>query len=173
MPGGAWVGMQAQTAHFAWAQTVVASGLNYPTGVAVDGSGNIYIADTSNRQVLKETLSAGSYNQSVVNSCGAVVLCRHPSRLVSDGAGRSRLDRGRGGNIPAHRIVDPGQRDRNCSGRRLDRLRAHRRRSGPHSAGDAGGNPGNHWTWCLVNRCPAFRQKALHHPRPLATPMPP
>ena len=35
------------------------SSLNYPTGVAVDGSGNVYIADTNNSRVLKETLSAG------------------------------------------------------------------------------------------------------------------
>jgi len=38
----------------------------HPEGVAVDGNGNIYIADPENSQVLKETLSAGSYTQSVV-----------------------------------------------------------------------------------------------------------
>jgi len=34
----------------------------------VDGSGNVYIADTANNRVLKETLSAGSYTQSTVVS---------------------------------------------------------------------------------------------------------
>jgi len=52
-------------------QTVVASApangtLFGPEGVAVDGSGNVYIADTSSGRVLKETLSAGSYTQSVI-----------------------------------------------------------------------------------------------------------
>ena len=44
------------------------SGLNVPEGVAVDGSGNVYIADTGNNRVLKETLSGGSYTQSTVGS---------------------------------------------------------------------------------------------------------
>jgi hypothetical protein len=51
-------------------QSVVANaatnGLNHPFGVAVDGSGNIYIGDDWNNRVLKETLSADSYIQSVV-----------------------------------------------------------------------------------------------------------
>ena len=51
-------------------QSIVAnaatSGLYEPFGVAVDGSGNVYIADTSKNQVLKETLSAGVYTTSVV-----------------------------------------------------------------------------------------------------------
>jgi hypothetical protein len=50
----------------------VASGLNVTNdgsgngGVAVDAAGNVYIADTGNKRVLKETLSNGSYAQSVV-----------------------------------------------------------------------------------------------------------
>ena len=42
------------------------NGLYNPAGVAVDSSGNVYIADTLNSQVLKETLSGGTYTQSVV-----------------------------------------------------------------------------------------------------------
>jgi hypothetical protein len=37
-------------------------------GVAVDGCGNIYIADYENRRVVKETLSGGSYTQSIVSA---------------------------------------------------------------------------------------------------------
>jgi sugar lactone lactonase YvrE len=63
-----------------YAESVVANsatnGLGQPWAVAVDGSGNVYIADvhfdssTSNysSRVLKETLSAGGYTQSVVAS---------------------------------------------------------------------------------------------------------
>ena len=45
---------------------IVDSGLNWPWGEAVDGIGNVYIADTKNNRVLKETLSGGSYTQSVI-----------------------------------------------------------------------------------------------------------
>ncbi|WP_263366246.1 choice-of-anchor D domain-containing protein, partial [Edaphobacter bradus] len=59
----------AQTANFTYTQsTVSTSGLNSPGDVAVDGSGNIYIADTYNHRVLKETLSGGSYTQSTIGS---------------------------------------------------------------------------------------------------------
>jgi sugar lactone lactonase YvrE len=51
-------------------QSVVANaarnGLHYPGLAAVDGSGNIYIAEWGNNRVLKETLSAGGYIQSIV-----------------------------------------------------------------------------------------------------------
>ncbi len=60
--------VQAQTAHFSWAQTTVGSGSIAPFGVAVDGSGNVYIADSGNNRVLVETLSNGSYTQTTVGS---------------------------------------------------------------------------------------------------------
>jgi sugar lactone lactonase YvrE len=52
-------------------QTVVASApsngsLFDPEGVAVDGQGDLYIADTGSGRVLKESLSGGSYTQSVI-----------------------------------------------------------------------------------------------------------
>jgi len=63
-------GVGPQVTFLPGTQSVVANaatnGLDTPQGIAVDGGGNIYIADSSNNQVLKETLSAGSYNQSVV-----------------------------------------------------------------------------------------------------------
>lgn len=55
--------VEAQTAHFSGAQTALGSGLSSPFGVAVDGVGNVYVADTSNNRVLKETLSGASYVQ--------------------------------------------------------------------------------------------------------------
>lgn len=39
---------------------------SHPGGVAVDGSGNVYIADAANSRVLKETLSGGAYTESTV-----------------------------------------------------------------------------------------------------------
>jgi sugar lactone lactonase YvrE len=56
----------AATAHFAYAQTAVFSSLYWPEGLAVDNSGNLYIADEVNQRVVKETWSAGAYTQSVV-----------------------------------------------------------------------------------------------------------
>jgi NHL repeat len=48
-----------------YTQSTVATGLAYPVGVAVDGAGNVYIADQDASEVLKETpLSGGGYTQS-------------------------------------------------------------------------------------------------------------
>jgi sugar lactone lactonase YvrE len=61
----------AQTAHFSGAQSIVAAtGLSNPQGIALDASGNVYIADPGNNRVLKETLSSGSYVESTVASSG-------------------------------------------------------------------------------------------------------
>jgi sugar lactone lactonase YvrE len=49
-------------------QTVVASGLSSPWQVAVDASGNVYIADSGNNRILKETPSSTGYTQSIVTS---------------------------------------------------------------------------------------------------------
>jgi hypothetical protein len=52
-------------------QSILLSGaapynLQGPEGIAVDGKGNLYIADTGGKQVLKETLSGGQYTQTVI-----------------------------------------------------------------------------------------------------------
>jgi sugar lactone lactonase YvrE len=62
-------------------QSTVASGLMNPDGVALDGSGNVYIADDNNNRVLKETLSAGTYTQSVL------VSVSNPAGIAVDGNG--------------------------------------------------------------------------------------
>jgi streptogramin lyase len=46
--------------------TVASSGLIDPYGVAVDGSGNVYIADSANNRILKESLSGGVYHESTI-----------------------------------------------------------------------------------------------------------
>ena len=80
LPSAVWA--QTPTAHFVGVVTVIASGGGYPQGVAVDASGNVYIADTSNNQVLKETFSAGSYTPSMVASGLA-----NPEGVAVDAAG--------------------------------------------------------------------------------------
>src|SRR6185437_14593173 len=60
---------RAQNINLVGVQVAIpASTLASPNGVAVDASGNVYIADTGYNRVLKETLSGGTYTQSVVDS---------------------------------------------------------------------------------------------------------
>lgn len=59
--------VHSQTAHFSGAQsTVPTSKLNNPDGVAVDSGGTVYIDDTHNSRILKETLSGGTYIESSI-----------------------------------------------------------------------------------------------------------
>jgi len=67
----------AQTAHYAGATTTLMSGFNAPFGVAVDASGNVFVADSTNSAV-KEVLAgtggaaAGTINaSSTVNTVGS------------------------------------------------------------------------------------------------------
>lgn len=75
----AWNVGEAQTAYFTGIQSVVASsGLTFPCGVAVDGNGNVYVADQGPDTVFKESLSGSTYTQSTVVSglnlkCGIAV----------------------------------------------------------------------------------------------------
>src|SRR5580658_10458837 len=56
---------------FVAAQSVVPSGdLSYPYRCAVDSSGNVYISNTQDNDILKETLTNGVYTESVVVSSG-------------------------------------------------------------------------------------------------------
>jgi sugar lactone lactonase YvrE len=66
-----------------YAQSVLLdSDLNAPRGVAIDGSGNIYIADTYNNRVVKETLSSGD---TIERSVGSGFLL--PEGVAVDGHG--------------------------------------------------------------------------------------
>ncbi len=59
----------AQTAHFSGAEVIVpTSSMNQPDGIAVDGSGNLYIVDSENGRVVKETLSGSVYTESTIAS---------------------------------------------------------------------------------------------------------
>ena len=61
-------GVQAQTAHFDFAQTTVVGSLSAASAVAVDSNGNVYVADSATGQVLKESFSGGVYTQTTVAS---------------------------------------------------------------------------------------------------------
>ena len=58
------------------------SDLKWPYGIAVDAGGSLYIADTANGRVLKETPSNGSYLESVIGSG-----LSQPTGIAVDGSG--------------------------------------------------------------------------------------
>ena len=60
-----------------------ATGLMYPQGITVDGNGNVYVADSNNARVVKETLSGGTYMQSVLPATGLSA----PKGVAVDGSG--------------------------------------------------------------------------------------
>ncbi len=75
-------GLQAQAVSFNNAQTTLLfTGLNYPTGVAVDGAGNVFIADTNNNRVVEVPANGGS--QTTVAATGLHI----PHGVMVDGAG--------------------------------------------------------------------------------------
>ncbi len=63
--------------------TIASTGLNHPTGVAVDANGIVYVTDTLNNRVLKETPSGANYTESVLLSIGL----NSPFGIAVDGAG--------------------------------------------------------------------------------------
>src|SRR5207302_859665 len=60
-----------------------ANGLAYPDGLAVDGAGNVYIANTYYSQVLKWTVANNAVSTLVATSTGL----RYPAGVAPDGAG--------------------------------------------------------------------------------------
>ena len=70
--------------------STIATGLGFPTGLAIDGAGNVYIADMDSFTVYKETPSPdGTYIQSIVDdTLGAVWT------IAVDGAGNVYVGRG-------------------------------------------------------------------------------
>ncbi len=74
--------------------TGVAAQFNWPEGIAIDGSGNLYVADTLNNVIRKVVISSGAVatlaGQGGVagsaNGTGDVATFNHPMKLVFDSA---------------------------------------------------------------------------------------
>ncbi len=75
------------------AVTTLAAGFNFPSGVAVDGSGNVYVADTGNHQIKRlnsagtVTLTIGTGTASAVNSTSALSTFSSPIGVAVNSAG--------------------------------------------------------------------------------------
>ena len=59
----------AQTAHFSYAQVALGGGLTHPQGVAVDGSGNVFVADAGSNLV--KEIPSGCTSDSCVRTLGS------------------------------------------------------------------------------------------------------
>jgi DNA-binding beta-propeller fold protein YncE len=63
--------LNAQTAHFSGATIALGSGFNHPAGVAVDGSGNIFVADAGNnamKEIVVSNPPSLTFTQTAVGS---------------------------------------------------------------------------------------------------------
>jgi DNA-binding beta-propeller fold protein YncE len=79
------VPLQAQTAHYG-AVVTLGSGFSGPTGVAVDGSGNVYVADFGNSEVKEIVAVNGSIPASpTINTLGSGFS--EPFTVAVDGSG--------------------------------------------------------------------------------------
>ena len=78
-----------------YTQSVVAGGLSQPEGVAVDGAGFIYIADTGNNRILLETPAVTGYTQSVLVDTGL----SNPTGIAVDGSGDLYIANSAGGEV--------------------------------------------------------------------------
>ena len=105
-------GLQAQTAHFSWVQAALVSGLSGPTGIAVDASGNVFVADTGDTAV--KEIPLGCASAGCVNTLGSGFS--GPSGVAVDGSGNVYVaDTGNGmvkemvavgGSIPASPTIN-------------------------------------------------------------------
>jgi large repetitive protein len=81
--GGAWNVGVSQTVHFNGVQTTIPSStLNYPYGVSVDGSGNVYIANSGLGKVLRETPAGTGFTEGTIGSG-----LYFPAGVAVDGSG--------------------------------------------------------------------------------------
>ena len=83
-------------------ESTIATGINSPSGLAVDGSGNLYIA-VSSGWVLKETKSAGGYTQSTAFSG-----MHWPAGLAVDGSGNLYITDLTGGQVYKETLTPTG-----------------------------------------------------------------
>ncbi|HXP49780.1 MAG TPA: PKD domain-containing protein, partial [Bacteroidia bacterium] len=74
--------------------TGTAAGFYYPFGVACDGSGNLYVADTYNNEIRKIVISsgsvttfAGSTTSGSLDGSGTAASFTYPAGIVYDGSG--------------------------------------------------------------------------------------
>ncbi len=77
--------LHAQTAHFAGAVTTLGGGFYSPSGVAVDSSGNVYVADSSSVKGAVYEMPAGCASSSCVTTLGGGFF--EPAQLAVDGNG--------------------------------------------------------------------------------------
>ena len=77
--------LQAQTAYFAGAVTTLGGSFLYPEGVAVDASGNVYVAEVD-RNAVKE-MPAGCASPSCVTTLGGLFGFNGPDGVAVDGSG--------------------------------------------------------------------------------------
>jgi sugar lactone lactonase YvrE len=77
--------LHAQTVSFAGAQiTLPASELNIPIGVAVDGAGDVFIADSANNRVVELPWTGGGYGAQITVPANGL---ENPQGVAVDGAG--------------------------------------------------------------------------------------
>ena len=81
-------------------QTLAATGLNKPQGLAVDSAGNLYAADIDSKSL--EEFSAGKHSQTTLLSSGL----GHPSAVAVDGAGNVYI-----ADYSGNRILELGAAD--------------------------------------------------------------
>jgi len=82
------------TAGFADTAPSVAARFSFPGGVAVDGAGNVYVADTANHSIRKitatgqvTTLAGNGTTAGIVNGTGVNARFNNPYGVAVDGAG--------------------------------------------------------------------------------------
>jgi sugar lactone lactonase YvrE len=80
----AGTGVEPRAAFIPGSVSVLGTQLSGPSGVAVDGSGNLYIADTGNNRVVELPWLGGTYGQQIVLPVAGL---NSPMGLAIDGAG--------------------------------------------------------------------------------------
>ncbi len=77
-------GLGARTAFVPGTQTLIGNHLSGPSGVAVDGSGNVYIADSGNNRIVEVPWTASGFGQQIAIETSGL---SNPIGLAINGAG--------------------------------------------------------------------------------------